>query len=103
MAAQTIIAATTDAVSTQAELAITQSMLPVTIFTEGLDSGETVTLHISPDDGTTWSPLILDGTTMTITAADGARTINTPMLLGITKTSTVASCGVYAAHATARI
>jgi hypothetical protein len=100
MAAQTLIAAVTGAVSTQVDFKITSSMLPVTILTEGLDSGETVTLHSSPDDGTTFSPLYKDGTAVTIATQDGCVVIDYPIYLGVTKTATAAACGVYAAYST---
>ena len=91
----TIIGETTDAVSTTAEFPVVQKMLPATISATNLAGAETVAILFSVDGGATFEPLAQDGTDLELTATSNVFTIQSPMMLGVTKSATVGASGVF--------
>ena len=91
----TIITETTDAVSTAVEFPVVQKMLPATISATNLAGAETVAILFSVDGGSTFEPLAQDGADLELTATSNVFTIQSPMMLGVTKSATVGACGVF--------
>lgn len=74
---------------------VRQQFLPATIFATNLAGAESVAILFSIDDGVTFEPLSQDGADLTLVATANTLTINSPMLLGVTKTATAAAAGVF--------
>lgn len=92
----TLIAPTEAAVEDPASIVIQQPMLPATIYATGLDSAEDVTLWIS--NGDDFVELFQDGTEVKLTEIANALTVNSPMVLGATKTASADEVGVFVSH-----
>ncbi len=90
-----ILAATTSAVTAVKSHPIWMEMLPTTIFATGLAGSESVAILFSTDGGVTFEPLAQDGADLVLTATKNTLAINSPMLLGVTKSATIASSGVF--------
>lgn len=100
-AARTLIAATTDAVTTEAELEVYQDLtgIPVQVVADNLAGVEEVDIFVSVDGGTTWITLVDSvGTAIVLTATVPMQTIYGQGLYGFLKDATVGACGVYAFH-----
>lgn len=100
---ETLIEPQTAVVTDIAFTRITQSMVPVTIMVSNLAGVESVALLVSPDNKLTTFPLIQSGTTVTLTITNTVQTINSPMLLGVTKTATVGTAGVFLAYGETKV
>lgn len=88
-----VIAPTTAAVTTQRRVRVTS--VPSTIIATGLAGAEVVTVYLSVDDGVTWEALSVSGSPAVLTATDNTLAVYSPLLLGFTKSATVAAAGVY--------
>ncbi len=91
----TIIEETTDAVSTAVEFAVVQKMLPATLSATNLTAAETVAVMFSVDGGTTFEALAQDGADLELTATSNVFSIQSPMMLGVTKSATASASGVF--------
>jgi len=89
----TIISPQTGAVTTEAEIRITD--LPATIGASNLATTETVTILFSVDNGATWEESAIDGITTQLTATNKIIGVYSPVLLAVTKSATAAASGVY--------
>ncbi len=90
-----IILEQTDAVSTPVEFPVVQKSLPATIYATNLEAAETAAILFSVDGGTTFEPLAQDGADLELTATSNVFTIQSPMLLGVTKSATASPSGVF--------
>lgn len=88
-----VIAPTTAAVTDKRRVRVTS--VPSTIIATGLAGAEAVTVYVSIDDGVTWDALNAAGAAVALTASDNTLAVYSPMLLGFTKSATVAASGVY--------
>lgn len=100
MPPQTLIEPTTSAVSTVAFVDVTQAMVPATIIATGLVSAEEAQVLVSIDDGETSQAAQQEGTTVVLSATDTVKSINSPMMIGVTKDATVSPSGVFLAYRT---
>lgn len=98
MPPQTLILPTQSAVATPAFVDVTQAMVPATLIATGLATTEEAQVLISVDDGATNQAVQQEGTTVVLTATDTVKSINSPMMVGVTKDSTVAAGGVFLAY-----
>jgi len=92
---QTIIKATTAAISVNVPYPVINSMLPATISATNLAGSETVTISFSHDGGKTFEVSFQDDSVVELTPTKKLLSINSPVYLGITKSATVAACGVF--------
>lgn len=90
-----VIKAQAAAVTAVASFAVVQKMLPATIFASTLAGSEAVPILFSVDGGVNFEPLAQDGADLTLTATDNAFNIQSPLLLGVTKPTTVGAAGVF--------
>ncbi len=90
-----IIKEQTDAVTTVARFPVEQKDLPATIFATNLGAAETVAVLFSVDKGVTFEPLAQDGADLTLTLTANVLNMQSPMLLGFTKTATAGTAGVF--------
>lgn len=88
-----VIAPTTDAVTVQKRMRITT--VPATLIATNLAGAEAALIFFSVDDGGTWEALSIAGSQAQLTADDSTLAIYSPMLIGVTKSATVAASGVY--------
>lgn len=98
MASQTLIEETTSAVTTPAFVKVTQDMVPATLIASGLATTEEAQVLVSVDDGVTNQEVLQEGTTVVLTATDTVKSINSPMMVGVTKDATVAAGGVFLSY-----
>lgn len=91
----TLISEQTGAVTTVVAFRVQQRFVPATIFATNLAGAESVAILFSVDDGLTFEPLSQDGADLTLVPTANTLTIRSPMLLGVTKTATVAAGGVF--------
>lgn len=98
MPPQTLIEPTTDAVSLVRFVDVTQDMVPATLIATGLATTEEAQVLVSVDDGSTSQAAQQEGTTVVLTATDTVKSVNSPMMVGVTKDATVASSGVFLAY-----
>ncbi len=92
---QTIILPTTDAITVHAPYDIIKSMVPCTISATNLDGSESVTISFSVDGGKNFEASFQEGSAVELTATIKQLSINSPVYLGITKSSTSSACGVF--------
>ena len=85
----------TGAVSVVAQFAVVQKTLPATISATNLTAAETVAIMFSVDGGENFEPLAQDGADLELTATSNVFNIQSPMLLGVTKSATVSASGVF--------
>ncbi len=90
-----IIKEQTGAVATVVSFPVVQKMLPATLTATNLAGAETVAILFSVDGGANFEPLAQDGADLTLTATSNVLTMNSPMLLGVTKSATVGTGGVF--------
>src|SRR5690554_4101842 len=93
--AHTVIEKTTEAVVDPRAFAVQVARLPCTILATGLGEGEEVSVHFSPDGGNTWEPLKRNGQAVTLTEDNNISKIDSPILLGVTKSATALPAGVF--------
>lgn len=98
MPPQTLIEPTTAAVSQIAFVDVTQDMVPATIIATGLAGVEETQVLVSVDDGATSQAAIQEGTTIVLTVTDTVKSVNSPMMIGVTKDATVGASGVFLAY-----
>ena len=91
---QVLIPATTLAVTAHKIAKIRQEALPATLFCTGITTGS-VTVSISPDGGTTFIPVEQAGSPVIFDADTNTFSINSPMTVGVTKTTTTPAVGVF--------
>lgn len=92
----TVIAATTDAVTTPVRVGLTSHQaIPATIFAPGLANSETVTIGATLDGGVTSIPLFQEGLLVVLTATSNFTRVGSLINLMITKSSTAAPVGVF--------
>lgn len=85
----------TAAVTTAVKHPIHHRDLPATLFATNMDGAESVAVLFSVDGGTTFEPLAQDGSDLTLTATANVFNIQSPMMLGVTKSVTVGTAGVF--------
>lgn len=100
MAAQPLIAETINAITDVQFVNVTQEMVPATLIATNLVSAEEAQVLVSVDDGATTQPAIQEGTTVLLTATDNVKSVNSPMMIGVTKDATVSAAGVFLAYRT---
>ena len=92
---KTIIKEQTDAVTVNVPYPIIKSMVPCTISATNLAGSETVTISFSVDGGQNFEASFQEGSAITLTATAKQLSINSPVYLGITKSATVGTTGVF--------
>lgn len=100
-----IIPEQTAAVTAVAAHPVYAEMVPATLIATNLAGSESVAVLFSVDGGITFEPLAQDGADLTLTATQNTFNMTSPLLLGVTKSSTAAACGVFlqAANDTPRL
>ena len=91
---QTIIKPTIPVVTINVPFPVIKSMLPGTLSATNLATTEKVTVSFSHDGGKTFEAA-KDGAAVELTATKNQLSINSPVYMGITKSATVAACGVF--------
>ena len=92
--AATLLTPTTDAANSNLIAAFGRN-LPLTLVATGLGVGETVTLEVSVDGGTTWQTAYDTGNAITLTSTDNMLGIHTPGLFRAAKSATAGPSGVF--------
>lgn len=91
---KTIIPPQTAEVTDVAQFPVVQKMLPATLFATNLGSGESAAILTSSDGGVTFEAASQDGSAMVLSNTANAISIQSPVLLGVTKTATALLSGV---------
>lgn len=97
---QTLIEPTVSATTIVKFVDVTQSMVPATLIASGLATTEEVQILVSIDNGATSFAAQVEGTTEILTATDFITTINSPMMVGVTKDATAGLSGVFLSYHT---
>ncbi len=100
MPAQTLIAETTDVVTAPVFVDVTLNMIPATLIGTNLAAAEEAQVLVSVDDGANSQAAQQEGSTVVLTATDSVKSINSPMMIGVTKDATVSASGVFLAYRT---
>lgn len=98
MPPQTLIEPTTDVTTLVKFVNITQEMVPATLLATNLAGAEEVQVLISSDDGATSQAVQQEGTTVVLALTDSVKSINSPMMVGVTKDATLGLCGVFISY-----
>lgn len=98
MPPQQFFEATTDAVSVASFIDVTQDMVPATLIATNLVSAEEAQVLVSVDDGASSQVAFQEGTAVVLTATDSTKSINSPMMVGVTKDATVSAGTVFLAY-----
>lgn len=90
-----LIKAQTGAVTTPAVFPVVQKALPATVSASNLAGSESVAILFSVDGGSTFEPMSQGGAALELTATDNQLTIESPLMLGVTKSATAGLSGVF--------
>ncbi len=93
---RTLIPEQTGVVTAVSSFQVQQRFLPATLMATNLDGAESVAILFSVDGGVTFEPLAQDGVDLTLTALQNTFAVVSPILIGVTKTATVGTAGVFA-------
>ena len=91
----TLIPEQTGVVTAVAKFEVQQRFLPATLMATNLAGAESVAILFSIDGGLTFEPLSQDGADLTLIALANSLAITSPIFIGVTKTATVGTSGVF--------
>lgn len=97
MAALTLIAQQTPAVSVPRQFRVKQLSLPMTLIATNLAGSEEVDVFVSVDDGLNFEAVFQDGAAVALTATANTMAVNSPGLFAVTKDATAGLAGVFLA------
>lgn len=100
MSAQTIIVAKTGS-ETKAKIALTIGYISGLIFATGLsgaDVDKEIDIFVSPDEGTTWEPLMVDGSQIVLSSSRNSFPVENVFFAGFDKPTTTGNVGLYISH-----
>lgn len=100
---RTLIEPTTAAVNTPVFIKVTQSMTPATISATNLAGVEEVNIVFSTDNGLTSEAFFQSGVEGVLTLTNKVTSINSPQMIGVTKTATVGETRVTISYGETRV